>query len=195
MKIKLSKLQYETMQFLRTKLDEGSKNELYTQGEKCTIRTLRSLEKIGLIEVIEDNSGIGICGGAFPSKVRVIDPDFKMENFEIKNKTTKEKPKTKYIERNGFNLIVDEDGNILTDEKLLYIIRNFIFKNSKDIGILITKKAQVSLSTYKPLSKEEFIKLDGLGEKIYDRCGTKLISLIESYLEHENDIKTIELCG
>lgn len=98
MKIKLSKLQYETMQFLRTKLDEGSKNELYTQGEKCTIRTLRSLEKIGLIEVIEDNSGIGICGGAFPSKVRVIDPDFKMENFEIKNKTTKEKPKTKYID-------------------------------------------------------------------------------------------------
>lgn len=63
MKMKLSKLQYETMEFLRMKLDEGSKNELYTQGGKCTIRTLKSLEKIGLIEVIEDNSGIGICGG------------------------------------------------------------------------------------------------------------------------------------
>ena len=42
-------------------------------------------------------------------------------------------------------------------------------------------------------TKEEFIKLDGLGEKIYDRCGTKLIALIESYLEHENDFKTTEL--
>lgn len=84
MKIKLSKLQYETMQFLRMKLDEGSKNELYTQGGECTIRTLKSLEKIGLIKVIEDNSGIGISGGVFPSKVRIIDPNFKMENFEIK---------------------------------------------------------------------------------------------------------------
>lgn len=98
MKIKLSKLQYETMQFLRMKLDEGSKNELYTQGGECTIRTLRSLEKIGLIKVIEDNSGIGISGGVFPSKVRIIDPNFKMENFEIKNKT-KENLKKKYIKR------------------------------------------------------------------------------------------------
>lgn len=64
------------------------------------------------------------------------------------------------------------------------IIRNYILKNSVDIGVLISKKAQVSLATYKPLSKDEFIKLDGLGEKICDRCGTKLISLIESYLEH-----------
>lgn len=185
MKIKLSKLQYETMQFLRMKLDEGSKNELYTQGGKCTIRTLKSLEKIGLIKVIEDNSGIGICGGAFPSKVRIIDPNFKMENFEIKNKTKKKKNlKKKYIKKDGFDLIVDDDGTILTDEKLLSIIRNYIFINSVDIGVLISKRAQVSLATYKPLSKDEFIKLDGLGEKIYDRCGTKLISLIESYLGH-----------
>ena len=183
MKIKLSKLQYETMEFLRMKLDDGSKNELYTQGGKCTIRTLKSLEKIGLIEVIEGNSGIGICGGACPSKVRIIDPDFKMENFEIKNKT-KKNLKKKYIKKDGFDLIVGDDGTILTDEKLLSIIRNYIFKNSVDIGVLISKKAQVSLATYKPLSRDEFIKLDGLGEKIYDRCGAKFISLIESYLGH-----------
>lgn len=35
MKIKLSKLQYETMQFLRTKLDEGSKMNFSLREENA----------------------------------------------------------------------------------------------------------------------------------------------------------------
>ena len=54
------------------KILDAQNGIVYTQGGNCTIRTLRALEKYGLIEVLEDNSGIGICGGAFPSKIKVL---------------------------------------------------------------------------------------------------------------------------
>lgn len=93
---KLTPLQAETMEFCRNQIDEARKQVVditktkkkdyaaakrildaqngivYTQGGNCTIRTLRKLEKLGLIEVLEDNSGIGAGIGAFPSKIKVL---------------------------------------------------------------------------------------------------------------------------
>ncbi len=89
---KLSTVQKETMEFCikqvqeaRRCIREGKVNDsqtfnineaaqgiVYTQGGNCTIRTLRSLEKKGFLEVLEDNSGIGTAAGAFPSKVKVL---------------------------------------------------------------------------------------------------------------------------
>ena len=93
---KLTPLQEETMEYCKRQIDEARKQHIdlkkvkkrdnkaavstieaqngmvYTQGGDCTIRTLRSLEKMGLIEVIEDNSGIGTGVGAFPSKIKVL---------------------------------------------------------------------------------------------------------------------------
>ena len=45
---------------------------VYTQGGNCTIRTLKKLEDIGLLKILEDNSGIGTGFGAFPSKVKIL---------------------------------------------------------------------------------------------------------------------------
>lgn len=92
---KLTPLQEETMEFLKDQIKdakrcikEGSigKNQslrleeaihgiVYTQGGNCNIRTLKALEKKGLIIVLEDNSGIGTSLGAFPSKVKVLGYD------------------------------------------------------------------------------------------------------------------------
>ena len=93
---KLTPLQEETMEYCKRQIDEARKQYIdlkkvkkrdyqaavstiedqngmvYTQGGDCTLRTLRSLEKMGLIEVIEDNSGIGTGVGAFPSKIKVL---------------------------------------------------------------------------------------------------------------------------
>ena len=93
---KLSPVQEETMNFCKAQIDEARKQVIditkvkkrdfasakrildaqggivYTQGGNCTIRTLKKLEELGLIEVLEDNSGIGTRGGAFPSKVKVL---------------------------------------------------------------------------------------------------------------------------
>lgn len=84
---KLTPTQVETMRFCKKQIDEARKNEnpkadqttldarngiVYTQGGNCTMRTLKKLEQLGLIEVLEDNSGIGTGFGAFPSKVKVL---------------------------------------------------------------------------------------------------------------------------
>ena len=84
---KLTPLQAETMEFCQAQVDEArrrgaevtdrrildaQKGIVYTQGGLCTIRTLRVLERYGLLEVLEDNSGIGTSHGAFPSKVRLL---------------------------------------------------------------------------------------------------------------------------
>ena len=94
--IKLTTLQKETMEFLKSQINEARKQTIdiknikkrdyanavkildaqkgivYTEGGNVTIRTLKKLEKDGLIKILEDNSGIGTGFGAFPSKVKVL---------------------------------------------------------------------------------------------------------------------------
>ena len=93
---KLTPLQKETMAFLKAQIDEArshsinfenmvkenyanaqkildaQKGIVYTRGGNVRVRTLRKLENIGLIKILEDNSGIGTGFGAFPSKVKVL---------------------------------------------------------------------------------------------------------------------------
>ena len=94
--MRLSKVQQETIDFCKAQIDEArkqfidlkkvKKSELrqtmeiidaqngivYTQGGNCNIKTLKKLEKLGLLEILEDNSGIGTGFGAFPSKVKIL---------------------------------------------------------------------------------------------------------------------------
>ena len=93
---KLTAIQMDTLEFCKRQIDEARKQKIditkvkkkdyamakkildaqngivYTQGGDCTIRTLRALEKDGLIEILEDNSGIGTGVGAFPSKIKIL---------------------------------------------------------------------------------------------------------------------------
>ena len=93
---KLTPLQEETMEFCKKKIDEAraqvidlkkvkksdmysvqrildaQEGVVYTQGGDCTSRTLKALEARGLIEIIEDQSGVGTGFGAFPSKVKIL---------------------------------------------------------------------------------------------------------------------------
>ena len=94
--VKLTAVQRETREFWKAQIDEArqktvdikkvKKRDLasavrtidaqngivYTRGGRETIRTLKKLEESGLIEILEDNSGIGTGFGACPSKVRVL---------------------------------------------------------------------------------------------------------------------------
>lgn len=94
--MRLSKVQQGTIDFCKAQIDEArkqfidlkkvKKSELrqtmeiidaqngivYTQGGNCNIKTLKKLEKLGLLEILEDNSGIGTGFGAFPSKVKIL---------------------------------------------------------------------------------------------------------------------------
>ncbi len=93
---KLTPVQIETLEFCKKQIDEARNINLdvkktkkkdssankeildaqngivYTQGGNCTIRTLKALEERGLIEILEDNSGIGTGFGAFPTKIKIL---------------------------------------------------------------------------------------------------------------------------
>ena len=93
---KLTPVQFETMNFCKKQIDEARKenidindinnvknsfkvkqilnaqNGIVYAPAGVTIRTLKALEKHGLLEVLEDNSGIGTGAGAFPSKVKIL---------------------------------------------------------------------------------------------------------------------------
>jgi len=92
---KLTPVQFETIEFCKKQIDEARKENIDTNNIKTkdsfrakqilnaqngivyapggvTIRTLKALEKYGLLEVLEDNSGIGTGVGAFPSKVKIL---------------------------------------------------------------------------------------------------------------------------
>lgn len=94
--MKLTKTQIETLEFCKRQIDEARKqvidlkkvkkrdlghaqNILKAQqgivcspGGNCTIRTLKKLEELGLLEIVQDNSGIGTGFGAFPSIVKIL---------------------------------------------------------------------------------------------------------------------------
>lgn len=86
-----------------------------------------------------------------------------------------------YVKKNGFRLITDESGNILTDEDLLKFLYDFRFYNR--VPVMITNDALVSLATYKPTTKEEFVSLHGLGEKVYAKCGEMFLQAIRDFEE------------
>ena len=48
---------------------------------------------------------------------------------------------------------------------------------------IITNKGLVSLATYRPTTKEEFISLYGLGETTYQAFGARFISAIKHFAE------------
>ncbi|SFQ35742.1 hypothetical protein SAMN02910358_01735 [Lachnospiraceae bacterium XBB1006] len=94
--MRLSKVQVETIEYCKRQIDEArgydeialkkislqsqhykqiqdaKEGIVYTQGGNCTSRTLKALEKQGLLKILEDNSGIGCGAGAFPSKVQLL---------------------------------------------------------------------------------------------------------------------------
>ena len=96
--MKLTAVQLETMEYCKKQIDEAraqgdidlskvkkrdvlrasqivdaQKGIVYSQGGNCTSRTLKALEKKGLLKILTDNSGIGLGGGgSFPSKVQIL---------------------------------------------------------------------------------------------------------------------------
>ena len=79
-----------------------------------------------------------------------------------------------------YDVICNDNGEVLTDLKLLKSLSDFIFH--KPVPVMVTKKAQVSIATFLPESKEEFAKLPGCGEKLYNKCGEMIMHFVKEYL-------------
>lgn len=91
----------------------------------------------------------------------------------------------RFIEHEGFQVIADDDGQILTDMELLAYLRNVrsqIMKTeNKPAYTIIGNKGLVSLATYRPENREEFIALYGLGETTYNAYGLQFIQAIKDF--------------
>ena len=120
----------------------------------------------------------------------IVDPNGSIvlkKTFSKGEKGNADEPyhKMEYIHKDGFDLIGDGEGNIITDETLLKLLYDFNYYER--IPVMITKSEFVQMATYKPLTKTAFIKLKGLGEKKYDKCGEAFISLIKAYMKKQAD--------
>ena len=129
-----------------------------------------------------------------PSFTKVLEPIIP-EVIPIKNTPVKEERKKpqvhtveyqeKFIEKDGFSVIVDNEGQIITDMKLLSHLRGLRMqlaqKEQKAPYMIIKNKGLVSLATYRPTTKEEFINLNGLGETTYNNYGVLFVNAIKEF--------------
>ena len=129
-----------------------------------------------------------------PSFAKVVEPIIP-EVKPVKNTPVKEgrkKPQVhtveyqeKFIEKDGFSVVVDNEGQIITDMKLLSHLRGLRMqlaqKEQKAPYMIIKNKGLVSLATYRPTTKEEFINLNGLGETTYNNYGILFVSAIKEF--------------
>ena len=95
----------------------------------------------------------------------------------------------KYIEKDGFLVIVDDEGNIITDMNLLRYLRGFRIMLMKNTNLpayrIVSNKGLVSLATYRPETKEEYLRLNGLGEVSYMLYGKMFIDEIKKYYHNK----------
>ena len=90
-----------------------------------------------------------------------------------------------FIEKDGFSVVVDNDGMLITDMGLLHYLRELRAKTAKKEAVpayaIIKNNGLVSLATYRPATKEEFTSLYGLGEIAYNKYGQLFITAIKEY--------------
>lgn len=85
-----------------------------------------------------------------------------------------------------FQVLTDAEGHVLTDIELLlrlYILRDGLAKRR---GVQVSQIMQnadlVRLATDKPTTKEEFLRIYGVGERKYENSGDEFIAEIRSYV-------------
>lgn len=106
-----------------------------------------------------------------------------IKNFSSINKI---EYSTSFIEKDGFQVIVDSNGNMITDMELLSKLRALRMRLAKERGLsescIMHKSDLVMLATDKPMTKEEFLSIYGLGEKIYESYGEEFMEEIKKHV-------------
>lgn len=117
----------------------------------------------------------------------VIEPPKEQEEIKERKKAEINRVTKKEInfEKEGFQIICDSEGNPLTDLQLLQHLRKIRTKMAKELNkpayLCVSNKGLVSLATYKPLNRSDFVKLPYLGEKTYSDYGQIFIEAIKNF--------------
>ena len=91
------------------------------------------------------------------------------------------------IEKDGFKVIVDENGGLLTDMELLAKLRTLRQALAQENGVAASRvvydSVLVLLATDRPMSREEFIDIKGITISTYLRFGELFIAEIKKHME------------
>lgn len=90
-----------------------------------------------------------------------------------------------HIEKDGFEVVCDSNGNILTDIDLLKKLRHWRYEKAKEIKkpayIIMSNSSLVDLATRQPTTREELFSITGIGEKKVELYGDEIIKIILEY--------------
>ena len=104
----------------------------------------------------------------------------KVEKAKTVNTTTTQ---LHHIEKDGFEVVCDANGNILTDMDLLKKIRHWRFEKAKEIKkpayIILSNATLVDLATRQPVTREELLSISGIGEKKMELYGDEIVQIIK----------------
>lgn len=91
------------------------------------------------------------------------------------------------IEKDGFKVVVDANGNLLTDMELLSKLRVLRQTLARENGVaafhIMYNSVLVLLATERPLTREEFIDIKGITISTYMRFGERFITEIKKHVE------------
>lgn len=91
------------------------------------------------------------------------------------------------IEKDGFKVLVDAEGNLLTDMKLLAKLRELRNEIAREYKVppyrIMYNSTLVLLATDKPTAKDEFIEIKGITITTYLRFGGRFIAEINKHIE------------
>ena len=113
----------------------------------------------------------------------------KKTEVELEEAVSMNKENTKPIYTksvNGYELIIDEGGNDLTDKTLLEKLKKERLTISREnrvkAYIIFNNQQLVAMATYKPIDYESFISIYGLGEGKYNLYGERFIEIIKNHI-------------
>lgn len=175
------------------------KNIKYFEKDKYLILIYTDISKNYYYISFEINNGEGIkilsvdkCDFDFVKteieKSNNYNNEIAIRNIDYEDSVIQRKKATKpinTINQNGYELILDGEGNIKTDLVLLNELKKIRLRISRRENVraymIFNNQQLVMLATYKPKNKDEFISLYGLGEGRYNSYGKEIIDLIISY--------------
>lgn len=113
-------------------------------------------------------------------------------NFKVgkkKRKVSKDGELTTNFE--GFDVLVNNDGEILTDldllSKLREVRKQMADERNLSAYLVCSNKVLVRLATLKPTSVEEFLTVKGVGEKWYENNGEEFLKVILQNSEKDGE--------
>ena len=96
-----------------------------------------------------------------------------------------------FIEKDGFMVVTDPEGKIITDMALLSRLRSLRYKialkNNIPVYMIANNAVLVRLATDKPTSREDILAIPGIGSHRCEAYGQLFINAIKKYITNQKD--------